>query len=226
MTINIKNSHIHIHLETNDKNNETSGYVTEVDNLSMTGNFARSEKKFYSFAEAPDGIYVGTRQGNCWEEKYMSECEEDPVGIVIVKGEHRFVVCKNSLKETVELLEDDKMSSLKIYCNYRECVKDFDGYENTQILLSFGSKAAKYCKELGEKWYIPSAGEIVVMDEYDDELNRLLLLIGGTSLSNCWHWSSTRCSEKGYFVLVWGNGLRNVNYQNDYCWVRPVSASL
>lgn len=221
MNINIKNLHIHIcPMMVNKELNR----VNE-SHLNATGS-TPEESRYCRFTEAPDGIYIATKSGNCWKEEYFSECKEEAVGIAIVKGSHRIIVNKNGSDKELPLLDSDKVSGLKIHSTYRECVKDFNGYDNTEALLALGSPAAEFCKKLGKQWYIPSGGEMDMMDEYCDDLDRMLPMIGGTPLSKGWHWSSTRYSNKSYFVLNWGDGIRcNLD---QYCidWVRAVSASL
>ena len=220
MNINIKNLHLHVYPVVNmviNKVNESSGETNQDVSTSV---------KHYPFLEAPDGIYIATKSGNCWKEEYFSECKEEAVGIAIVKGSHRIIVNKNGSDKELPLLYSDKVSGLKIHSTYRECVKDFKGYDNTEALLALGSPAAEFCKKLGKQWYIPSGGEMDMMDEYGDDLDRMLPMIGGTPLSKGWHWSSTCYSNKSYFVLNWGYGGRLYNNQNGSNWVRAVSASL
>lgn len=180
---------------------------------------------FYQFIEAPDGIYIATKAGHFWKEEYFSECEEETVGIAIVKGNHRIVVSKYGSDKGLLLLDRDKTSSADRYYIYRECIKDFDGYANTEALLAYGSPAAEYCKEQGEQWYIPSAGELNMMDEYGDDLDRMLPLIGGIPLPAAFHWSSTRYSETCYLALDWNDGFRYFDHQNSTNRVRPVSTA-
>lgn len=221
MNINIKNLHLHVYPVVNmviNKVNESSGETNQDVSTSV---------KHYPFLEAPDGIYIATKSGNCWKEEYFSECKEETAGIAIVKGSHRIIVNKNGSDKELPLLDSDKVSGLKIHSTYRECVKDFNGYDNTEALLALGSPAAEFCKKLGKQWYIPSGGEMDMMDEYGDDLDRMLPMIGGTPLSKGWHWSSTRYSNKSYFVLNWVDGFRLYNSQGDSSvWVRAVSASL
>lgn len=219
MNINIKNLHLHVYPVVNkviNKVNESSGKTNQDVSTSV---------KHYPFMEAPDGIYIATKSGNCWKEEYLSECKEETVGIAIVKGSHRIIVSKNGSDKELPLLDSDKVSGLKIHSTYRECVKDFNGYDNTEALLALGSPAAEYCKKLGKQWYIPSGGEMGMMDEYGDDLDRMLPMIGGVPLPKGWHWSSTRYSSKRHFVLSWDDGGRVSlsQYYND--WVRPVSAA-
>lgn len=220
MNINIKNLHLHVYPVVNkviNKGNESSGETNQDVSTSV---------KHYPFMEAPDGIYIATKSGNCWKEEYFSECKEETVGIAIVKGSHRIIVSKNGSDKELPLLDSDKVSGLKIHSTYRECVKDFNGYDNTEALLALGSPAAEFCKKLGKQWYIPSGGEMDMMDEYGDDLDRMLPMIGGTPLSKDWHWSSTRYLNKSYFVLSWDSGYRSNLIQYYYYWVRAVSASL
>lgn len=220
MNINIKNLHLHVYPVVNkviNKGNESS---------SETNRDVSTSVKHYPFLGALDGIYIATKSGNCWKEEYLSECKEETVGIAIVKGSHRIIVSKNGSDKELPLLDSDKVSGLKIHSTYRECVKDFNGYDNTEAMLTLGSPAAEYCKKLGKQWYIPSGGEMDMMDEYGDNLDRMLPMIGGVPLPKEWHWSSTRYSNKSHFVLYWDNGSRYYINQSDVSWVRPVSASL
>lgn len=201
-------------------NNETN----MVDAPSCITDVSEAEKiQYYQFIEAPDGIYIATKEGRCWKEEYFSECKEETVGIAIFKGDHRIVVSKFGSDKRLSLHGKDRMSSLKICYTYRECIKDFSGDANTEALLALGSPAAEFCKEQGEQWYIPAAGELNLMDEYGDDLDRMLSLIGGFPLPKAYHWSSTQYSETCFLNLDWDNGFWFFSFQLDANWVRPVS---
>lgn len=82
-----------------------------------------------------------------------------------------------------------------------ELENDLDGYNNTKRLKSLGVKspALDYCGKLGEKWYLPSSGELKRLFKNQLGINITLNYLRKPALELAWFWSSTlKSSEYGW----------------------------
>lgn len=213
MDINIENFHIHISpVKEREVNRSNENKI--VDN---------PFRDYYLPSKAPDGIYIVTDSGDCWKEDRFSKCKEGTVGIAIIEGNRRIIVDKMRSYKSFRLLSEKKDSGLRESYHDNGNLEEFDGYANTEVLFSLGSPAAEYCKRKGNRWYIPSAGELYFMNRHKYVLNRMLSLIGGDPLLDEWYWTSTRCYGKDYIVISLDVDGLDHKHQDSYNWVRPVS---
>ena len=75
-----------------------------------------------------------------------------------------------------------------------------DGQKNMKKMEERGLylyPAARYCRSIGENWYIPSISELVTLYENNDIVNENLIAMGGDKLSSG-SMSSTECSLHQY----------------------------
>lgn len=195
-------------------------YATGLQNK-RSGGYSPSTKENCS-----DGVYIHAESGSLWLPQFFGLCEEKATSVALIKGEKKWLVSLKGSDKALSLLPEDKKSSLKQYSSTEEALTDYNGYENTENLLKEGSMAAEYCKGLGSAWYIPALGEFNAIFEKKKEIDTALTIAGGEPLYYGWHWTSTRYSDKSYWVLNWNNGLRSNLNQNNSHRVRPVSAFL
>ncbi|GAE83376.1 hypothetical protein [Bacteroides reticulotermitis] len=216
--INIKNLNVYLNYPTGDK-------VSELLNAkaSATTSTMSKDAKSYPNAYAPDGVYIATKEGNCWLPSHFKDSGETLRGVAVIGKGHRIVVAPNGSEKGIVLLDSNKTLPGDRYSDYTQGLKDNDGLSNTEKLLDLGSPAAKYCKELGEEWYLPTFAEMCLIHEYKKELDECLLLVGN-SLYDGWHWTSTRYGDTSHFAFDWSNGCRCSGDQSGGDRVRPVSA--
>lgn len=114
---------------------------------------------------------------------------------------------------------------------YNNCLSDFNGYENTQVLVALGNKyrAAYACNRYTDgvtslKWYLPSAGELGFLNVRLKKINQSLTKIGGNAKSvdiNNYYWSSTEYGAQYAFFLNTSSGGMGSYYKTDVDLVRP-----
>ncbi len=78
-------------------------------------------------------------------------------------------------------------------------------------------------------WWLPSAGELLMMYANKAKINYALSLIkGAQQLDTSWYWSSTEYSPAGAWLLSFGDGyfFHWNGKVRDKRHVRPVSAFL
>ena len=79
-----------------------------------------------------------------------------------------------------------------------------NGQENMKKMEERGLylyPAARYCRSIGENWYIPSIGELVTLYENSDIVSEKLVAIGGDKLSSG-SMSSTECNLHQYLKYI------------------------
>lgn len=204
---------------------------TIIKNLYLTIN-VMSDKQFEPKEDNPidepktrnDGVFICTESKGLVPPPEWDGSKGKAIGVAIIEGEKRLLVSLKGSDKDLVLLDEGKGSGLEPYPTVSKARKDTDGRENTEALLKAGSKAAKFCKESGEEWYIPTLNDMELMYSHQDELDEALEKAGGKPLYDGWHWTCTRRSDNCYFVLYWLYGYRNSNYQYNNHRVRPVSA--
>ncbi len=112
------------------------------------------------------------------------------------------------------------------YSHWREAIKDFNGYNNTQILRT-GTSAATYpaawAVDFNNGWYLPSAGQVNLLYGELVDVNASLTLVGGTRIEDLtgtygsnngdvYLWSSTEWSaSQAMTVKIMDGMIKNVD---------------
>ncbi len=172
-----------------------------------------------------DGVFICTASG-LWLPQFFGLCSEKAVAIALVKEGKKLMISLSGSEKDLILLADKKKTSIKQYSSVDEALTDNSGINNTEELIKADSEAAKFCKETGTSWYIPTLAEMNLMFTYKKEIDSAITIAGGEPLYYGWHWTSTRYSDGSYWIFYWVNGNRNIDSQIDFDRVRPVSAFL
>ena len=161
-----------------------------------------------------DGVYIfhetlGVQDVEGWDSKN----NDGVVGILVVDGEHQIVFATEEsperLRWTISRGEFNQIIPNRLKAEF-----DFDGETYCRNLNSPKFPAAYYCLNYdkgGQKWYLPSAGELCLAYEYLDEIQTAMDAVGGQEFMTEWvasrnnrplpvYWSSTEQSE----TLAWG----------------------
>lgn len=107
---------------------------------------------------------------------------------------------------------------------------DFAGSSNTDQIITqlkdttdgysryyTGAPAAEYCrayskgcKGVGE-WYLPAAGELIVLVTNKDTINEALTKISGETLGSLpYTWTSTQCDDNHAWYFYWWGGFDSI----------------
>lgn len=173
-----------------------------------------------------DGVFICTESKELFPPSEWDGSKGKAIGVAIIESEKRLLVALKGSDKDLELLGIGKDSGLEAYPTISKAKKDTDGRKNMEALLKAGSEAAKFCKEWGEEWHIPTLNDMEMMYSHQDELDEALEKAGGEPLYKGWHWTCTRQSENYYFVFYWDDGSRSSSIQDDDNMVRPVSRFL
>lgn len=204
---------------------------TIIKNLYLTINIM-SDKQFEPKEGNPidepktrnDGVFICTESKELFLPSEWDGSKGKAIGVAIIEGEKRLLVSLKGSDKDLVLLDEGKGSGLEPYPTVSKARKDTDGRENTEALLKAGSDAAKFCKESGEEWHIPTLNDMELMYSHQDELDEALEKAGGEPLYDGWHWTCTRQSDNYYFIFYWYGGIRDDDNQCCNFRVRPVSA--
>lgn len=144
---------------------------------------------------------------------------------------------------------DDTFTAQVTGNNRLAAMLDFNGRQHTDAAIRASSDshvtntaayAPGYCRLYSRAnskgkgltagyWWLPSAGELLMMYANKAKINYALSLIkGAQQLDTSWYWSSTEASPALAWLLYFGDGTLNHwgNKVKDLGHVRPVSAFL
>lgn len=146
-----------------------------------------------------------------WENGNYSE--SDVVGIAVQTPAVSFIV---GLTEWKAKWSDDTDTLITKRHTEAQALQVVSGLEATRKIVEAQNNedetAAKLCWNYGHKdlqWYLPSLLELNAMCAYQDEINELMMLVGGTPLSTGYHWSSTEYSTSHSWGVGFGDGISN-----------------
>lgn len=174
-----------------------------------------------------NGIYIYTTEGLYFSaarwEKLADKDAFSPEGVAIIADEAKFLLAPergagfwgNSFigphDQYISLLPD-----IPWIKDRDEAAKDFDGCKNTEALIRAyedgrlnQANAARFCyyyepDEPG-KWYLPAAGQMNLVTEHIEEIQKCLKLIGGQQFTyeymDYYYASSTGCDNLSIWCM-------------------------
>lgn len=83
-------------------------------------------------------------------------------------------------------------------------------------------EAQQFCQDTGGR--CPTIDELTGIYLNKDKINAALSAANLPILKEYYYWSSTEYNSNGAWRLYMGNGNRNLNYKDNYYYVRPVLA--
>lgn len=187
-------------------------------------------KGIYQKENVSNGVFIFTESSKFIEPKFWGVYEDSEkalCAVIVCDGQGLFFYPKDMDNKKHILLDWDKEQIGQQELALQEAMKDISEVRNTEDLVSAGSLIAGKVVGLalcGFRWSIPTLKELKVGYDNKIMLNAALAISGKQPMKDDWYWSSSRRSNKNYFVLYWYNGFRFNYFQNINCWVRPVSA--
>ena len=171
-----------------------------------------------------DGVYIV-------EKGFLPRRFEDVVGVqnpkecdvMVSYHGHEWIVAKEDLKgEELPLFSDESHpeDTFSFYKSEIEALNDFDMKSCTDHLRKAG-----IAFELDADLYIPTVGQLAAMFLFRTELNKALVMVGGTPIKEDTYWSSSEGNVWSSWNVNFDSG--SVDYwDNRYAdaYVRPCSA--
>ena len=104
---------------------------------------------------------------------------------------------------------------------------DSDGRANTDKLMASGDSeffdAAKWCRAMGDGWYLPAKRELMLIQDDISKINAALDENVGEKLKG-WYWSSTEIDDFCAWSVRVGNGNTDYDRKCNYRYVRAIYA--
>lgn len=192
------------------------------------------------------GLYIYSIDGNFYtEETWDTTNNSQAIGVALINKDCRFVIDKTN-ESTKRIDENNPISNPNAITSIEDSFLDYNGKTNTEELLrSFNNSeyAQTYCNSITYnindnvvKGYLGSTGEWYKAISYNEEINELIELIGGTPLkinqqqgtfTNAYLSSTVSNNLNGaiYVVNFSGNNINNYPidavYNNTQMLVRP-----
>lgn len=167
-----------------------------------------------------NGLYL--IYGNGHAEPFTGDNSKNCVRYIGLKHGYMSFAISLTEHDSVQLLDDDSREESGSGTYYeRECdaLFDIDGRGNTERLVARNPKLRNLLED-GE--YIPSLGQLNLMDHYMDELNKAFAYVSASPLSSAWYWSSTENSQGYAWYVNFSNGSTSNNYKYSSYRVRAV----
>ena len=171
-----------------------------------------------------DGVYLVGNGFTAYRFKDVGEMQNPKCYNVMVSYHgHKWIVAKEDVsKNEIRLLRQDanveERSSL--YKFEIDALNDFDMKSCTEHLRKAG-----IAFELDADLYIPTAGQLAAMFLFRTELNKALVMVGGTPMKEDTYWSSSEPNAWSFWGVGFDSGgvYNWVNKYNDG-YVRPCTA--
>lgn len=166
--------------------------------------------------KAPDGVYIQDLYGLLYNIDNWRLPNEQANGVAVLDSRHPdrgFVVSKE--KEIFRIWQQSAILINNILTteDVNVAKTDFFGLSNTDKIIEQDSNAtaAIYCKNHifpnGKNGYLASLGELVVLYDNKENVEKCLIKIGGSSF-DAGHYmsSSTQYSFDKVWTVLWDNG--------------------
>jgi hypothetical protein len=194
-----------------------------------------TEEEFYNLApDTPtheNGVYIQHIDGKLYtEEEWTSGGfgNDDANGVAVVADEAAFVIGKKEIGN-MSWSSVEEIEGLPYYSE-EEVANDFNGVENTEIMLTKDTSGAAYaCSNYmfgsGDRGYLPAAGEWAIAYRNKAAINGLMTAIGGEEVASTANftvmWSSTNKTSSAAYTITWNNGKLGGSSKSFFAGVRP-----
>lgn len=155
------------------------------------------------------------------------------VGIAVLDDKYRFIIALEQSDFISWGGYNIDITTLTSFTSGSEAFADFDGKSNMdKIITAIGSlsaPAANYCKTYSYQnksigtWYLPSLGQLDLINKNNTEINACLAVVDGTSLDDVYYWSSTNNSFSKAWLLNLLSSQADIDNKDRKFRVRAVS---
>lgn len=157
-----------------------------------------------SLTNPEPGVYIYCNSLYYPSSAWNQEWEEQAEGVAIITEECRFLMAPDPVIGDWGGGEFTSVSDLTVMQDWSEAKFDYNGRKNTEALLNakdvmrkieFTEKCSNYDKDNPGKWYQPAAGQMYLIRQNLDEVQRCLSLIGGRKLKANEHYISSTAAD-------------------------------
>lgn len=182
-------------------------------------------------ANSKYGVFILHNDGELYESSKWNISSSYAVGVAVITPAHSFVIAKSVVKSGNwgGGFNNYLMSGVSTFeGNYEKARTDYKGKSNTEAILSYNvtNCAAYYCNAYtfpnGKQGYLPAAGELYIVMNNRDEINKCLNKLG-TPIGNENYWSSTQWHAVSAWACNYIDGCWGTPKSNTY-YVRPFTS--
>ena len=157
-----------------------------------------------SLTNPEPGVYIYCNSLYYPSTVWNKEWEEQAEGVAIITEECRFLMAPDPVIGDWGGDKFTNVPDLMVIQDWREAKFDYNGRKNTEALLNakdvmrkieFTEKCYNYDKDNPGKWYQPAAGQMYLIRQNLDEVQRCLSLIGGRKLKANEHYISSTAAD-------------------------------
>ena len=179
------------------------------------------------------GVYIQHIDGNLYTTDDWTAggfANEVANGVAVITDNAGFVIAKESLGTMAwSSNTSNAVEGVMLTSDSATAKTDYAGAANTALIAAIDTgKAAYSCANFtfpnGAKGYLPALGEWAEAYAHKADINAAMTLIGGSAISNDYHWSSTQYSAVRAWNLYWGNGFASYDTKDYSNSVRAFSA--
>lgn len=177
-----------------------------------------------------NGIYIYTADGLYFSRERWQQLDSTapfkPIGVAIVADKTRFMLadkyhtsswCENRINSVDYQVQ---IPELTWAADRTTATQDFDGRANTEAMLRAyeegrvtDAQAARFCNNYNPdepgKWYFPAAGQMYLIYENLEEVQKCIKICGGQQFEYNYYYhqyaSSTGSSKNMFWCLSYGN---------------------
>lgn len=164
-----------------------------------------------SLTNPEPGVYIYCNSLYYPSSAWHQEWEEQAEGVAIITEECRFLMAPDPVIGDWGGDKFTNVPDLMVIQDWREAKFDYNGRKNTEALLNakdvmrkieFTEKCYNYDKDNPGKWYQPAAGQMYLIRQNLDEVQRCLSLIGGRKLKANEHYISSTAADGSHLWAI------------------------
>ena len=192
-----------------------------------------NNKKIYP--SSSDEVYILDTDGLLYKSEDWDVANNNKaVGVAIISDKYKFVISKVNSDEGMDWGINSDVPGCFISENSSTAIQDFNGKNNTNAIISAlgtDGTAANYCRSTpnlfpdNRQGYLPSLGELKVINNNKAEVEAYMSLIGGDNFrNNNWYWSSSLYDSSIAWYIRWDNGEVIYEYRINAGFIRAIAS--
>ena len=211
---------------------EYEAYVAGTSFVRPNASFVQETATMHYTDILKPGVYIMHTDGGVYTKDQWIErgfAKSEGFGIVVNDAKAKIIIPKTYYRQLKWMSVDSMIEGIATTTQYEEAITDYNGQQNTAIMLETGKSAAansiaSFTSPLGASAYIGAAGEWKVAHQYLSEINYIISNhIGGDRLGQFNEWTSTQYSENRAWIFsqTYSDYFSSMMKTYDIVYVRP-----
>lgn len=177
------------------------------------------------------GVYIQHIDGKLYTIEQWTDGgfpNEDANGVAVVDDKAIFVIAKTPTVNSswTTWWPNSAVDGVMLTSDVEIAKTDYEGFKNTSVIVdkNVTGGAAYQCSNYlfpnGQKGYLPSIGEWMIVAKYKTEVKDALTLIGGTSIKQSWSSTQYSTTEAWVFTGSSANHRTKTSSGDAYTYIR------